>query len=338
HGAKIVASARHQIFVSPTYAYHLIKSLVIRPMWPLNSAFDFGTIIEFPLKPRPAASRSGKRDLAGLPRVLGRFGQFEIRLAATKKDVRKAQRLRYKVFYEEGGAAAQAATALVRRDLCPFDRYCDHLLVYDMDNRNSFGRSKPKLVGTYRLLRRSVAEKHGGFYSASEFDIAPLLGRHKDMNFLELGRSCVHAKYRTKRVIELLWRGLWIYAKHHHVDALIGCASLPGTNPLALALPLSFLHHQASANDTWQVTPLKGRAVAMGILEANAVDARKGVAALPPLVKAYLRVGAKFGNGAVIDAQFGTVDVFTIMLIAEIEDRYIAHFGSAEDVKERAAA
>ena len=307
-------------------------------MWPLNTAFDFGPIIEFPRKPRAHAPRRAKRDLAGLPRVLGRFGSFEIRLAATKKDVRKAQKLRYKVFYEEGGATAQAHVALVRRDLCPFDKFCDHLLVYDMDNRNSFGRIKPKLVGTYRLLRRAVAEQHGGFYSAGEFDIGPLLARHKEMNFLELGRSCVHAKYRCKRVIELLWRGLWIYAKHHHVDVLIGCASLPGINPLALALPLSFLHHQASAEDDWQVAPLKGRAVPMGILEAGAVDARKGIAALPPLVKAYLRVGAKFGNGAVIDKQFGTIDVFTIMQIAEIEDRYIAHFGGPEDVKERAAA
>jgi L-ornithine Nalpha-acyltransferase len=305
-------------------------------MWPLNTPFDFGAIIEFPRQ--TYTTRRSKRDLAGLPRVLGRFGNFEIRLAASKKDVRKAQRLRYKVFYEEGGATAQAGAALVQRDICPFDRFCDHLLVFDVSNRNSFGRIKPKLVGTYRLLRRAVAEKHGGFYSESEFDIAPLLARHKTKNFLELGRSCVHAKYRSKRVIELLWRGLWIYAKHHRVDVLIGCASLPGTNPLALALPLSFLHHRASAEEGWQVTPRQGRAVPMGILDAASVDARKGVAALPPLVKAYLRVGAKFGNGAVIDKQFGTIDVFTIMEVAEIEDRYIAHFGSAEDVKERAAA
>jgi len=305
-------------------------------MWPLNTPFDFGAIIEFP---RPVhKSGLARRDLAGLPRLLGRFGHFEIRLAATKKDVRRAQRLRYKVFYEEGGAVAQAGAALTRRDICPFDKFCDHLLVFDMSNRNSFGRIKPKLVGTYRLLRRSIAEKHGGFYSASEFDIAALLARHKTKNFLELGRSCVHAKYRTKRVIELLWRGLWIYAKHHRIDVLIGCASLPGTNPLALALPLSFLHHQASADAEWQVTPREGRAVPMSILEAASVDARKGVAALPPLVKAYLRVGAKFGDGAVIDKQFGTIDVFTIMEVAEIEDRYIAHFGGAEDVKERAAA
>jgi len=307
-------------------------------MWPLSTPFDFG-LIEFPREPKlPAQARLRRtRDLAGLPRILGRSGDLEIRLATTKKDVRRAQRLRFKVFYEDGGAIAQGRAALVRRDLCRFDKYCDHLLVFDMAAKNSFGRVKPKIVGTYRLLRRAVAERRGGFYSASEFDIAPLLARHPDKNFLELGRSCVHPKYRSKRVIELLWRGLWIYAKHHHVDVLIGCASLPGTNPLALALPLSFLHHQASADSEWQVAPHQGQAVPMGILEKDAVDARKGVAALPPLVKAYLRVGAKFGNGAVIDRQFGTIDVFTIMPLAEIEDRYIAYFGSPEDVKTRAA-
>jgi putative hemolysin len=270
--------------------------------------------------------------------VLGRSGNLEIRLAVTLKDVRRAQRLRFKVFYEEGGALAQGRSALMRRDICRFDAFCDHLLVFDMAARNSFGRSKPKLVGTYRLLRRAVAERHGGFYSQSEFDIAPLLAHHGDKNFLELGRSCVHARYRSKRVIELLWRGLWLYSRHHHVDVLIGCASLPGTNPLALALPLSFLHHQASASAEWQVAPHHGRFVPMGILDAGAIDVRKGVAALPPLVKAYLRVGAKFGDGAVIDRQFGTVDVFTVMPIVEIEQRYIAYYGSSEDVKERAAA
>jgi L-ornithine Nalpha-acyltransferase len=313
---------------------------MIRDMWPLSTPFDFGGTAEFsrPQRPRSPLRSNRELDLDGLPRVLGRSGNFEIRLATSKKDVQRAQRLRFKVFYEEGGAIAHGRSAFVRRDICRFDRFCDHLLVFDMTARNSFGRVKPKLVGTYRLLRRAVAEEHGGFYSQSEFDIAPLLARHSGKNFLELGRSCVHAKYRSKRVIELLWRGLWLYAKHHHVDVLIGCASLPGTNPLALALPLSFLHHQASADEEWQVAPHDGRFVPMGLLEAGAVDARRGIAALPPLVKAYLRVGAKFGHGAVIDKQFGTIDVFTIMPLAEIEDRYIAFFGSADDVKERAAA
>src|SRR5579863_3692249 len=231
-------------------------------MWPIEPSF--GAVI--PFSPTRRAMRARRATPGDLPRVLGRFGNFEIRIAR-RKEIRKAQRLRYKVFYEEGGAIAHGPGALVRRDICPFDKFCDHLLIVDLTARNAFGRVKPKIVGTYRLLRSEVAAEHGGFYSEGEFDIAPLLARHAGKRFLELGRSCVHAKYRSKRVIELLWRGLWTYIQHYHIDVMFGCASLPGTNPLALALPLSFLHHHASAESEWQVRPRLGRAVPMDVLD-----------------------------------------------------------------------
>jgi putative hemolysin len=294
-------------------------------MWTLASDLRFDGIRALPFEP----IRRGRivRDLCGLPPVLARSGDLELRLATTKRDIRKAQRLRYKVFFDEGGAVAEGRMALVRRDICGFDRICDHLIVVDTAARNAVGQPKQKVVGTYRLLRREVAAAHGGFYSQSEFDIVPLLARHPGTRFLELGRSCVHPNYRSKRVIELLWKGLWTYATHHRVDAMFGCASLPGTNPLAHAMALSFLHHHAGAAEDWRVAPQPGRAVPMNLVEAKAVSARKAVSALPPLLKAYVRVGARFGEGAVIDAQFGTVDVFTLMLTADIETRYIAHFG-----------
>jgi putative hemolysin len=274
------------------------------------------------------------RDLSGLPAVLGRFGPFEVRLATTSREIRKAQRLRFKVFYEEGQAMPRQGAALTRRDICPFDKICDHLLVIDKDQRNRFGRTKPKIVGVYRLLRGDTAARHQGFYSETEFDIAPLLTRHQGKRFLELGRSCVHAQYRSKRVIELLWRGLWVYAKHHRIDVLIGCGSLPGADPLALALPLSFLHQYALADEEWRVRPLAGRGVDMAVLDTKAIDARKGVAALPPLLKAYLRAGAKFGDGAVIDPQFGTTDVFTIMPLSDLEERYQNYYGGPMEMPE----
>ncbi len=139
-------------------------------------------------------------------------------------------------------------------------------------------------------------------------------------------------------MIELLWRGLWIYAKHYKIDVMIGCASLPGNNPLALALPLSFLHYQAAAEPEWQVRPREGRACSLTILDKTGVDLRKGIAALPPLIKAYLRLGAQFADGAVIDRSFGTIDVFTVMPVCDIEERYIAYFGAPGDGKHREAA
>jgi L-ornithine Nalpha-acyltransferase len=274
------------------------------------------------------------RDLCGLPAVLGRCGPFEIRLAMTTREITKAQRLRFKIFYEEGAATPQQVAALTRRDICPFDKICDHLLVIDKDRRNRFGRKKPKIVGVYRLLRGDVAARHQGFYSATEFDLTPLLARHPEKRFLELGRSCVHAQYRSKRVIELLWRGLWVYAKHHRIDVLIGCASLPGVDPRALALPLSFLHRHALAGEEWCVRPLAGRGVDMAVLDTKAIDARKGIATLPPLLKAYLRAGAKFGDGTVIDAQFGTTDVFTILPLSDLEDRYLNYYGGPMEMQE----
>ena len=254
-------------------------------------------------------------------------GPFEIRLAASKKDLRNAQKLRYTVFYEEGGAIASEAVSRTRRDLCPFDAICDHLIIVDTEAVSAQGLRKAKVVGTYRLLRRDVADAHNGFYSQGEFDMRALLARQPQTRFLELGRSCVDAGYRSKRVIELLWRGLWLYAKRHRIDALVGCASLPGTDLAALRLPLSFLHHFAQASDEWQVSAWPHGEADFTPMPQDAIDVRRGIASLPPLLKAYLRTGARFGRSAVIDRQFGTTDVFAVMPMRDIEERYIAHYG-----------
>jgi putative hemolysin len=126
---------------------------------------------------------------------------------------------------------------MFRRDADRFDKACDHLLVIDHAARGRFGGIKPKVVGTYRLMRQSAAERLGGFYTQGEFDLGPMLARHPGQRFLELGRSCVLKPYRTKRTVELLWAGIWAYLQHHRIDAMFGCASFDGTDPDALALP-----------------------------------------------------------------------------------------------------
>jgi putative hemolysin len=268
---------------------------------------------------------------------LGWSGSLELRLATKKSEIRRAQRLRYKVFFQEGGATPDGAAALVRRDICRYDKVCDHLLVIDHAARNRFGKPKPKVVGAYRLLRHEIAQQNFGFYSAQEFDIGPLLARHPNSRFLELGRSCVLSEYRGKKTIEMLWRGIWAYVKHYRVDAMIGCASLEGADPSQLASQLSFLHHFAKASPEWIARSLPQRFVAMDRLPRDAVDKRRVLAALPPLVKGYMRVGAKFGDGAVVDRQFGVTDVFVVMPIAEIEGRYIEYFGGPDDFRSTAS-
>ncbi|HEX8417879.1 MAG TPA: GNAT family N-acetyltransferase [Methylobacterium sp.] len=265
----------------------------------------------------------------GLNPSLGRIGNLEVRLATTVSEIRRAQRLRYRVFYEEMSAVATGLSLLSRRDIDDYDTVCDHLLVIDYAATESkpFRKPRPKVVGTYRLLRQEAADRNFGFYTAGEYDIAPLLASNPGKRFLELGRSCVLKPYRTKRTVELLWAGIWAYVQHYRIDAMLGCASLEGTDPDRLALPLSFLHHHARAPEAWQARALPERYVAMNRLAKEAVDPKAALQALPPLIKGYLRVGATFGDGAVIDRQFGTTDVFVVLPVAAIAARYIDHFG-----------
>jgi putative hemolysin len=261
--------------------------------------------------------------------TLGRIGSLEVRLAATKKDIKRAQRLRYTIFCEEMSAVPDLISRLKRRDIDAFDTICDHLLVVD------HAGIKPKVVGTYRLLRQDVAERHSGFYTASEFDIAPMLAAHPGARFLELGRSCVARPYRDRRTVELLWHGIWAYVKRHRIDVMFGCASFEGTDPEALALPLSFLHHSARAEGQWTASALPRLHVPMDRIAPEAINAKLAMHSLPPLIKGYLRVGAKIGDGAVIDYQFGTTDVLVILPVSAIHPRYIDHYG--EDAQRFAA-
>lgn len=269
----------------------------------------------------PSQSLSG--DQAG--DLLGRIGSLETRLARTEREVNAAQAVRYRVFVEEMKAQLPADAMRQRRDFDAYDAVCDHLLVVD---RSIDGDIEDQIVGTYRLLRQQVAMAHGGFYSASEFDIAPLLTRHPDKKFMELGRSCVLPAYRTKRTVELLWQGNWAYALKHGVSAMFGCASFFGTRSEEHALALSFLHHNARVKGEWHVAALPELYREMDLMPVEAANARKALNAMPPLIKGYLRLGAMIGEGAVVDQAFNTTDVLVVLPISAISGRYINYYGA----------
>lgn len=275
---------------------------------------------------RAVSGIASGRNGGSRPVTLGRLGTLEVRLARNAAEVRRAQRLRYQVFYREMSALAGAAVSLAQRDIDLFDAICDHLLVID-HGAGEWRPGRPEvIVGTSRLLRQDVAGR-GGFYSASEFDVGALINRHGGLRFLELGRSCVLPAYRNRRTVELLWHGIWSYVLAHRVDVMIGCASLEGTDPDRLALPLSFLHHHARAPEEWRTRALPGRYVSLDRLPADGVDPRAALAALPPLIKGYLRLGAFVGDGAVVDRRFGTTDVLIVLPVSAISARYLSHFG-----------
>jgi L-ornithine Nalpha-acyltransferase len=284
--------------------------------------------LDFGLRPLQKAGWMSWCDAERAP-PLGRLGDLEVRLAVSAGEVRRAQALRYGVFYEEMSAIPNAEVLEMRRDADSFDLISNHLVVLDNgDLRRPWLRLRPTIVGTYRLLLQDIAERHGGFYSAGEYDLGPLLDRKAHLRFLELGRSCVLAPYRNRRTVELLWHGIWTYALMHGVDAMIGCASLEGTDPDRLAVPLSFLHHTALAPVEWRVSALEHLRVEMDRLPPSRIDTRAAFRTLPPLIKGYLRLGAYVGDGAVVDHQFGTTDVFIILPVPSINSHYVNHYGA----------
>lgn len=272
------------------------------------------------------------RNLSETPDIRAERGNLILRQAAGADEIEACQRLRYRVFYEELGAHADADTKASRRDHDRFDAICDHLVVVRSDGDTQAGGiwlKDGELIGTYRLLRQKIAAAHGGFYTQGEFNIAPLIAAHPDLRFLELGRSCVLKPFRTKPVVELLWQGIWNYVRAHDLHVMLGCASLEGTDPAAHARALSFLAYNAAAPAAWKVRALDGRYVEMKRLPPEAIEPKKALRELPPLIKGYLRLGCYIGEGAVIDPQFNTIDVLIVLPVSAISERYFTHFGKA---------
>ena len=251
-------------------------------------------------------------------------GTLEARLARTDAEIDAAMALRYRVFYDEMAARPTAEMQARQRDFDEFDPVADHLLVIQRR------RGAEQVIGTYRLLRRAQAEAVGGFYSAREYDIAPMLAHRGPGQILELGRSCVDAEFRTGGTMQLLWRAIAGYVGYYDIGVLFGCASLPGTDPAKLALPLSYLYYHHLAPPALRMRALPERYVDMQILPQREVDTRAALAELAPLIKGYLRLGGFVGDGAVIDEQFNTTDVAIVVKTDLVTERYARRYERAK--------
>jgi putative hemolysin len=249
-----------------------------------------------------------------------RSSNLGVRVATSEAEVIAAQALRYRVFYEEMGARADAATTASGLDADAYDAVADHLLVVDHDR----GEGPESVVGTYRLIRRGAAERIGRFYSEDEYDITPILD-YKD-GILELGRSCTDAAYRTRGTLQLLWRGIAAYVFNHKIGLMFGCASLPGTDLDANAALLSYLAQNHQAPPHLCPRALESRYTPMNRLPAGGYDAKRALMSLPPLIKGYLRLGGFVGDGAVLDLPFNTTDVAIVVMTEQITDKYYKHY------------
>ncbi len=235
---------------------------------------------------------------------------FSVRLARDAADLKAAQRLRYDVFVSELGGDGPLVDHDERLEKDRFDPFFDHLLLLDEAKNGA-------VVGVHRLLREDGAKAAGQFYSEDEYDLGPL--RRSGRKLLELGRSCVAPDYRGGTGLFHLWQGLADYVLAHGVEILFGTASFHGTDITPLAQSLSLLHHRHLAPE-----PLRVRARAyqpMDLVSEKNIDRKAAMLQIPPLIKAYLRLGGCVGDGAFVDHAFNTTDVCLVMDTAKMTER-----------------
>lgn len=232
--------------------------------------------------------------------------QLIVRLARDAVDLRAAQRLRYDVFVRELGGTGPLVDHAAGLEADALDPFFDHLLLIDPTCDPAEERH---VVGAYRLLPDHRLPQTGRFYCDSEFELTPL--RATGRKLLELGRSCVAPAYRGGAGMLLMWQELAAYVARHEIDILFGAASFPGIDPQPIAQSLALLHHRHLASQDLRV---RARAFQpMDLLPVDAIDTRAALIAMPPLIRAYLRLGGVVGEGAFIDHDFQTIDVCVIL-------------------------
>ena len=242
--------------------------------------------------------------------------RFVARIADNEQDMFESLKLRYRIFAEELGARINTAAAGIDADR--FDAHCRHLIVRD----NLSGR----VVASTRLLTDNGAQTAGGFYSESEFDLSAITrlpGRK-----MEVGRTCVDPEFRGGAVIATLWAKLAETMTREGQDYLFGCASigLEDGGQYAHAV-MSHLARNHLSSPGQRVQPRQS------LPAADRRDADGAPPRLPPLLKAYISLGAKICGEGYWDHDFNCVDVFVLLHVANMTPRYARHFARAAEAE-----
>jgi putative hemolysin len=246
-----------------------------------------------------------------------------VRFATNADEIIAAQKLRYRVFVDELGAQASKDNEVAKIDSDEFDPYCKHLLLIDRQSKET--GVDLHVVGTIRLLDLIVAEENAGFYSAKEYDLTKIIKSKKKS--LEIGRACVEKEYRGTVALHLLWKSLGAYVVSKEITILFGVASFHGKEISKFNSALSLLTHKFSVSKKLNIVALSSGYIDMNIIPLEKLNHEKALLEMPSLIKAYLRLGAKVGEGAYIDTKFNTIDIGIIIEIDIMNDRYKELYG-----------
>jgi putative hemolysin len=248
---------------------------------------------------------------------------YEVRLTRSKEERKLVRQLRYRCFIEDEGFPATEEQKELREEYDDFDVHADYMGVF----------YNGAIIGTYRIIDREAAERLGGFYSETEFDITKIK-KHRG-NIAEMSRACVDREYRENSlVMSMLWMGLGEYILRNKVQILFGMATWFGGNPVDSMHTLSYLYYNhLSPSDLRAVMDankidesVNPKMTRMNILPEVFVDREKAYKEMPALIKGYLRLNGTFGRGVSICPREDNYSVFAMVLTKNIGKAYQKRF------------
>ncbi len=248
---------------------------------------------------------------------LNMAGKFVFEIASQPEAITECQRLRYQVFALEMGASLESAAEQIDAD--PYDPFCRHLIVREA--------SSGMVVACTRALSDEDARQAGGFYTQTEFRLGGL--RDLPGRKLEIGRTCVHPEHRDGSAITCLWLGLSEFMLSQHYDYLFGCASVDMSDGGRQAHAI-----YRNAQERELVNLDLGVQPRIPLPQPNQPSEIKAVidlsesvrAILPPLLKAYLNLGAEICGEPCWDRQFNVADMLILVRRERIAPRYVRRF------------
>ena len=233
---------------------------------------------------------------------------FRVSLGQAPEDLIECQRLRYNVFNLELGEGLSTSDRS-GLDIDPFDSFCDHLMVRDLESG--------KLVGTYRLQTGEVARRNLGYYGNQIFDFSVYEPIRKEL--LELGRACVHIDYRNIMVLHALWKGIAVYATRHEARYLVGCSSISSQDENYGMAMYESLKEKYLVAPGLRTVPQPGH-------RCQATGAPVQITRPPRLFRAYLEISGRVCGPPAIDREFKTIDFLTLVDLAKLPDRVRTRF------------
>ncbi len=231
--------------------------------------------------------------------------RFQIMRISDGIFLQKAQALRQRVFFGSQGY-----------DTDQYDSFCTHLVVVD--------KTTGSVVGTYRMLLRSEAEKGCGFYSESEFDLRRIRDYYQG-EILEIGRACVDPLYRKYPVLNRIWKEIFLFCSEHKVQVIIGCASILEPKPDSLGRINAFFRAHCFSSEALRVYPHPGKAYPYD-RSVSLQPADHIAKTLPSLIKGYLNLGAVVCGDPVWDGVFQTADFFMMLDLTKSQTAYHRKF------------